>query len=89
VEDYLNGKLFLSLNCGEDVAEVVVNDAKPVVIPWNPYKMDITELVKKGNNRIKIKITNTLINILEAVQKESGLFSEPVIEHHNKYTFTL
>ena len=88
-KDYLDGKLFLHLNCGEDVAEVIVNDSDPIVIPWNPYKVDISKLVKSGNNTIKIKITNTLINILEAVQKESGLFSEPVIEHFNNYKITL
>lgn len=88
-KDYQDGKLFLNLNCGEDVAEVIINDSEPIVIPWNPYKVDITNLVKAGRNTIKIKITNTLINILEAVQKESGLFIEPVIEHQNKYKFTL
>ncbi len=88
-KQYLDGKLFLKLNCGEDVAEVIINDSEPVIIPWNPYKVDISKLVKTGKNKVKIKITNTLINILEAVQKESGLLSEPVIEHQNKYTFTL
>lgn len=88
-EAYLNGKLFLNLNCGEDVAEIVINDSEPIILPWNPYKVDITNLVKSGQNNIKIKITNTLINILEAVQKESGLFVEPIIEHQHKYNFTL
>ena len=89
LKDYLGGKLFLKLNCGEDVAEVIINNSEPVVIPWNPYRIDITNLVKAGKNTIKIKITNTLINILEAVQKESGLFNEPVIEHSNNYKITL
>ena len=88
-EEYLNGKLFLTLNCGEDVAEVIVNNSAPIVIPWNPYDIDITNFVKTGKNLIKIKITNTLINILEAVQKESGLLVEPVINHFNKYRITL
>jgi hypothetical protein len=88
-KEYLDGKLFLKLNCGEDVAEVIINNSEPVVIPWNPYRIDITNLVKAGKNTIKIKITNTLINILEAVQKESGLFNEPVIEHSNNYNITL
>ncbi|MCU0365553.1 MAG: hypothetical protein MUE93_07825 [Ignavibacteriaceae bacterium] len=88
-KDYLDGKLFLKLSCGEDVAEVIVNNSDPIVIPWNPYRIDITNLVKAGKNTIKIKITNTLINILEAVQKESGLFKEPIIEHFNNYKITL
>jgi hypothetical protein len=88
-DEYLDGKLFINLNCGEDVAEVVVNGSEPIVLPWNPYKADITNLVKSGTNTIKIKITNTLINILEAVQKESGLLSEPDIEHQNKYIISV
>ena len=88
-EDYLNGKLFLNLQCGEDVAEVIINNSEPIILAWNPYKIDITHLVKAGKNKIEIKITNTLINILEAVQKKSGLFEEPIIEHQNIYTFTI
>ena len=88
-DEYLDGKLFINLNCGEDVAEVVVNDSDPIILPWNPYKADITDFVQSGKNKIKIKVTNTLINILEAVQKESGLFSEPVIEHQNKYIISV
>ena len=84
-DKFIDGKIFLHLNCGEDVAEVIVNDFKPIILPWNPYKADVSNLVHTGKNKIKIKITNTLINILEAVEKESGLFSEPVVEHQNKY----
>jgi len=88
-KECLEGKLFLNLICGEDVAEVLVNNSEPIVIPWNPYKTEITKLVKPGKNKIMIKITNTLINILEGVQKESGLLKVPVIEHLNVYTFPL
>ncbi len=88
-EKYLSGKLFLKIDCGEDVAEIILNESEPVILPWNPYKSDITNLVKAGKNKIKIKITNTLINILEAVKKESGLFSAPVIEHQNKYKISV
>lgn len=87
-DEYLEGKLFLKLNCGEDVAEVILNDAEPIVLPWNPYRADITSLVKHGNNKITIKITNTLINILEGVKKESGLLEKPIIEHLNSYKFS-
>jgi hypothetical protein len=86
---YLDGKLFLQLECGEDVAEVSVNGSYPIVMPWHPYKADITQFVKEGKNKIEIKVTNTLINILEAVEKESGLFTEPVIEHANRYEISI
>jgi alpha-L-rhamnosidase len=84
-EKYIGGKLFLNVECGEDVLEVSINGSMGKVIPWHPYVIDITEHVKAGKNDIKLKVTNTLINILEAVQKESGIFNEPRIIHANKY----
>ena len=88
-DEFLEGKLFINLSCGEDVAEVILNSAEPMVLPWNPYRADITNLVNRGKNKIVIKITNTLINILEGVKKESGLLKEPVIEHINSYKFSI
>ncbi len=84
-KNYLDGKLFLNVDCGEDVLEVIINDDDGVVVPWNPYKVDISNLVKAGKNNIKLKVTNTLINILEAVQKKSGIFTQPKIEHSSRY----
>lgn len=86
---YLGGKLFLEVECGEDVLEVIVNDNDPVVVPWHPYKVDISNLVIAGNNKITLKVTNTLINILEAVKKESGVFSAPQIIYAHKYQLSI
>jgi hypothetical protein len=85
---YLDGKLFLEVECGEDVLEVSINNGKSLVAPWHPYLIDITGLVNEGENEFVFKVTNTLINVLEAVQKESGLFKSPRIIHYNKYTLT-
>ncbi|MCF8240329.1 MAG: hypothetical protein K9J16_03010 [Melioribacteraceae bacterium] len=83
--DYLKGRLFLDVNCGEDVLEVKVNESDSKLALWNPYRLDITEMVKKGNNKIELSVTNTLINMLEAVEKESGIFQPPVIIHAPEY----
>lgn len=88
-EKYTVGKLFLQADCGEDVLEVSINGNEPVIIPWHPYKVDITGMVRPGSNTFVFKVTNTLINILEGVQKESGLFKEPLIFHSNIYTLSL
>jgi len=88
-EKYLDGKLFLNAVCGEDILEVIINDNEGKVILWHPYSLDITNLVKQGKNSFKLKVTNTLINILEGVKKESGLFIRPKIEHKNIYHFDL
>ncbi|MDN5202447.1 glycosyl hydrolase [Fulvivirgaceae bacterium BMA10] len=47
-----------------DVAEVFVNE-KSVGILWTkPFKIDIKDYVKEGNNNLEIKITNMWINRL-------------------------
>ncbi|MEG8989748.1 glycosyl hydrolase [Ignavibacteria bacterium 4148-Me] len=86
-EKYLNCKLFLECDVGEDIAEIVVNGEIVKVLPWKPYVADITNYIKVGNNEIKIKVTNTLINMLEAVEKESGLLRQPYIKPYNIYEF--
>ncbi len=83
-EKYLSGKLFLEADCGEDVLEVNVNGHTRVV-PWHPYRVDITDMVRAGKNYFTLKVTNTVINILEGVQQASGLFSPPRIVHEHQY----
>jgi hypothetical protein len=84
--EYTNGKLFLEIDCGEDVLSVCINDGKEVVIPWHPYHLDITDMVHPGKNKFVLKVTNTLINMLEAVEKKSGLQKEPIIKYYHRYT---
>lgn len=88
-EKYLKGELLLSAECGEDVLEISINGEKPKILPWHPYKLYITDSVRTGKNNIKLKVTNTLINMLEGVKKNSGLLSEPVISHANNYEIKL
>lgn len=88
-EEYLNGKLFLNVNCGEDIVEVKINDGESKVALWNPYQLDISGLVKEGKNKIELSVTNTLINMLEAVEQKSGIFEPPVIIHAPVYEIEL
>ena len=88
-KDYLDGKLFLEVDCGEDVLELKVNDSLSHITPWHPYRIDVSDDVKAGNNRFQLKVTNTLINILEAVPKKSGLLSEPNLVHLPRYELNL
>lgn len=83
---YCSGHLELELSCGQDVAEVFVNDAPAKLMPWSPYRTDLTGCVSPGENRIEIRITNTLINLLEGVQKESGVLVPPRILHQPLYS---
>lgn len=84
-KDFIQGKSFLSLECGEDIAEVQLNNHPPRILPWHPYVMDISKLIRPGKNTITMKITNTSINLLEGVLKKSGLLTEPQIIHRHLY----
>jgi len=86
---YLGGRLFLVVNCGEDVLECSINGSPAQVLPWHPYRIDVTSLVRPGTNTIELRVTNTLINLLEGVQKPSGLLTAPQLVHHHLYRLSL
>lgn len=86
---WLDGRLYLQVDCGEDVLEVTVNGGAARVLPWHPYELDVTSEIKTGTNRIELRVTNTLINLLEGVPKKSGIFSEPLLVHRPEYHFDL
>lgn len=79
------GRVWLEADCGEDVLEVSVNGGEPRVAPWHPYRIDVTDFLREGENTFEIKITNTLINILEGEPQRSGLFSPPRLVHEHRY----
>jgi hypothetical protein len=76
--------MFLDLECGEDVCEVSVNGSASLVAPWAPYRFDVGGLLKPGKNTLEIRVTNTLINVLEGVKKPSGLAQPPRVVHHHR-----
>jgi hypothetical protein len=46
------------------VAEVRVNGASAGIIGWQPYELEITNLVKPGTNRVEVVVTGSLKNLL-------------------------
>lgn len=46
------------------VAEVTVNGQKATVIAFPPYITDVTGLIKQGTNKIEVKVTGSLKNLL-------------------------
>jgi hypothetical protein len=82
---YLDGRMELQLECGEDVAEVLIDGRTCGVLPWHPYQMEVTGSLKPGRNVLEVKITNTLINLLEGVLQASGMRSVPVLDHRHRY----
>ena len=59
-----NAKIVLDLGKVGDIAEVIVNGAPSDTLWFMPYKCDITGLLKKGNNKLEIKVTNEWTNRL-------------------------
>jgi hypothetical protein len=57
------------------VAEVLVNGESAGIIGWEPYELDISDLIKKGRNEVEVKVTGSLKNLLGP--------------HHNNPTYGL
>lgn len=56
--------VMLDLGSLYDIAEVFVNN-KPAGVIWKkPYRIDVSGLLKKGNNSLKIMVTNRWVNRL-------------------------
>ncbi len=71
--------LWLDLGDVKNLADVAVN-GKSVGIAWKaPYKVDVTNAIKPGNNQLTIRVTNLWVNRLIGDQ-------QPNIA--KKYTFT-
>ncbi len=83
-----DGRWILRADCGDDVLEAKVNDGPAVVVPWAPYEIDVSPHIRPGKNSIELRVTNTLINMLEGVRKPSGLFSAPTLHHERRYTLS-
>ncbi len=77
-ETYLDGgRLQLEAECGEDVLEVSINGSPGRIVPWHPYTVEVTDLLRPGKNDVELRVTNTLMNVLEGVQTPSGLRRPP------------
>lgn len=58
------GEVWLNLGDVKNVAEVFVNGKNMGIVWKKPYKIDITNAIKSGDNSIKIEVTNTWVNRL-------------------------
>jgi hypothetical protein len=72
-------RLWLDLGVVRNLADVLVN-GKPLGIIWKrPFRVDVTDVLKPGENKLEIKVTNLWVNRLIGDQ-------QPDIP--KKYTFT-
>ena len=55
-----------------DVAEVFVNGTSAGRMIWDPYCLEITDLIKDGENKLEIMVTSTAANLIHG-QTPSGV----------------
>jgi len=80
-------KLVLEAKCGTDVMEVEINGRAAGTRPWPPYRVDISALARRGKNRLAIRLTNTLTNLLEGKPLDFGLLEPVRLVTYNIYRF--
>jgi hypothetical protein len=51
--------------------------------------MEITNQLKPGENIVELRVANTLVNLLEAVERPSGLAGAPKLVPYRTFTFDM
>jgi hypothetical protein len=80
---------FLVAPMTDDVLEVHVNGQRAGVRLWDPYEVEITDLVRSGSNEVSISVTNTLANLLNGIDRPSGLAGPPRLVARASFEFDL
>lgn len=84
---FLGQRLLLECEVGDDLFEAWIDGAHAGVRMWQPYQLDITDFVSTSRFHLKVRVVNTIANLLEASQKASGLFKLRIVPHP-VYTLT-
>lgn len=70
----ITGRVFLEASPEQtDAFEVKVNGKIAGTCCWQPFRVEITDLLEKGKNNIEIRVSNTSINRTEGKAQPSGL----------------
>jgi hypothetical protein len=82
-------RMFLHVPTVDDVVEVSVNDRPAGVRLWDPYEFEVTDQLRPGTNELSIGMTNTLANLLNGVDRPSGLAGVPRLVARASFEFDL
>ena len=88
-ESFVGQRIFLQPQVRDDVLEVVVNEQPAAVRLWPSYEVEISEQLKPGDNIMELRLTNTLVNLLEGVERASGLAGTPYLAPYHEFKFEL
>jgi hypothetical protein len=61
----------------DDVVEVEINGESAGVRIWDPYVVEVTGRLRAGENEIALRVANTPANLLNAVERPSGIAGPP------------
>jgi hypothetical protein len=82
-------RVFLEPPMGDDVLEVLVNGRSAGVRLWAPYSVEVTDFLTPGENTLELRVSNTLVNLLEAVERPSGLGGAPQLTPYHSFSFDI
>jgi hypothetical protein len=51
--------------------------------------VEITDLLRADENILELRVANTLVNLLEAAERPSGLAGAPRLVPHRRFVFDL
>ena len=86
--DHLAGqRVELEASLADDVLEVLINGQSAGVRLWPPYSLDITDSLRPGENEVELRVANTPANLLNAVERPSGLTGAPRLVPYRQYRF--
>lgn len=88
-ESFIGQRVFIEPKLLDDALELIVNGHSAGVRLWPPYGIEVTDLLKPGENRVELHVANTLVNLLEAVIRPSGLSGVPELAAYPAFTFQL
>jgi hypothetical protein len=88
-QSFENQRVFVEPKIQDDVLEVLVNSQSAGVRLWEPYQVEITNLLKSGVNTLELRVANTLVNLLEAVERPSGLAGAPKLVPYRTFKIDL
>jgi len=75
--DFVGSRVFLEVPMRDDVLEVEVNGRGAGVRLWDPYVVEVTELIRVGSNEFRLRVANTPANLLNGHERPSGLAGTP------------
>ncbi|MGH1565115.1 glycosyl hydrolase [Mumia sp. DW29H23] len=79
----------LDLGRVREFADVTVNGKHAGALDWSPYTVDVTDLLREGENVVEVKVTNTPSNEIEGRDNPSGLFGPVAVRPQREVDLTL